>query len=124
MKKYGEFINEAFTADQKKYSEIVADLFYVNGLATHINYDTQGYLMVGAKFIYENTKDIFTENAAVFQKTLKFIDEMNGIAVQTLENNRGKKLENMSVDFTFDFRDMDNLDPYFISLLGINKYKL
>jgi len=124
MKKYDEFINEVFTEEQKKYSEIVANLFFDNGLTTHINYDQQGYLMVNAKIEYENTKKIFTENLVKFQEILKFVDKMNGIAIQTFEANGRNSLEDKTISFTFDFRDMDNLDPYFVSLLGINKYKL
>jgi len=122
MHKYEEFINEEFTAKQNVYQKAMADYFFANGLSTNITYDLQGYMVVNAKFNIRDNKT-FVENIGKTIKMMEFIKKMNDISVQVF-SGVGKTVWDITMNYTFDFRDMNNIDPFLASLIGISKYKL
>jgi hypothetical protein len=123
VKKFDEFINETLTDEMKKWQKVVADHFFDNGFPTTIQFDTQGYLLVIAKFKINKVK-MFTDDRQKVRDAIDFIEKIEKESVENRESEDQTTYDSFkTIHFTFDFRN-GNVPNYFKSIAGLNKYKI
>lgn len=122
LKDFGQFLNESSSDKELRdqYKTVIGSYLLDNGLNNTIMYDTQGYMSIVIKLYFTDKKD-FVEN---IDKTIEKLNVLKDFQSKAMQNFATVNNSIQHIHVTLDFRDLDKVDPFFRSLLGINKYNL